>query len=436
MRIMLLIAVILPSAWPLLAELSEYEKQLLSTIPFYSTVAHEVEPLFATVTPTAYPETVIHSDVSNPLFRHYPALHETLSYIPLGDLPTPIHQCYTLGAPYPSTTVLIKHDGITGVHNADGTREFGGNKLRKLQYLLADALAHEHDAVITFGCVGSNHVVQTAVCAHQVGLSCYGMLKSQPNSHIVRRNLLLQHAYGSTITFSETLQARAHATLELCCEHKKRSGLLPYIIPTGGSTARGAIGYVEAAFELKEQIEAGLLAKPDHIYVTLGSCGTAAGLLLGCKAAGIETVIHCILDEPADTEKMWQRLQKLFHETNDLLIALDPTFPRCNVQAQDCIIVGTYSGTRYGLFTEACVDAIRTVQACEGITLDGVYSGKCMSALLADLENGSLQNSVVLFWNTFCAEEMTHITEHIDYHALPEAIHIYFEQDVQELDRI
>jgi 1-aminocyclopropane-1-carboxylate deaminase/D-cysteine desulfhydrase-like pyridoxal-dependent ACC family enzyme len=128
-------------------------------------------------------------------------------------------------------------------------------------------------------------------------------------------------------------------------------------------------------------------------------------------------------------------LQKLFTATNDLLTSLDPTFPRCTLTEQHCSITAAYSGTAYALFTEAGVDAINIMQSHEGITLDGVYSGKCMSALLTDLESGILANSVVLFWNTFCGEDMKHLTDQIDYHTLPEALQIYFEQDVQPLDQ-
>jgi hypothetical protein len=158
--------------------------------------------------------------------------------------------------------------------------------------------------------------------------------------------------------------------------------------------------------------------------------------LLGCKAAEIDATFHCVLDEPADKDTIWKRLQMLYRATNDLLISLDPTFPRCTLTEQDCCIVDAHSGTAYGLFTDACVEAIRTVQKCEGITLDGVYSGKCMSALLADLEKGFLENSVILFWNTFCAEDMSYITNQIDYHELPKAVHAYFEQNVQPLDKL
>jgi 1-aminocyclopropane-1-carboxylate deaminase/D-cysteine desulfhydrase-like pyridoxal-dependent ACC family enzyme len=179
-----------------------------------------------------------------------------LSYVALGDFPTPVYRCNNLCAQFPRVALFAKHDGLTGNLKADGTRNFGGNKLRKLQYLLADALAHGHSAVLTFGCVGSNHALQTAVCAHALGLKAICMLRPQPNSHVVRRNLLLQKLYESIVCLSPDRVIHGLMTAALSYDYKQRYGTFPYIIPVGGSCARGALGYVEAAFELKEQIDA------------------------------------------------------------------------------------------------------------------------------------------------------------------------------------
>jgi 1-aminocyclopropane-1-carboxylate deaminase/D-cysteine desulfhydrase-like pyridoxal-dependent ACC family enzyme len=379
-------------------------------------------------------QTLLAELSANPLFRYYPTLQDTLFYVSLGDLPTPVHYCADLSAQYPSARIFIKNDGVTGKLQPDGTRAFGGNKLRKLQYLLADALAHGHKAVLTFGCVGSNHALQTTVCAQSVGLDSICMLLPQPNSRIVRRNLLLQKAYKGTLIFSQTNLERALATTEICRAYEKETGLLPYIIPTGGSTARGAVGYVEAAFELKDQIERGVVPLPDHLYVTLGSGGTAAGLLLGCKAAGLDTNFHFILSAPEDQDIAWQKLETLFCATNDLLISLDSTFPRCEFTRDNCCIVDGYTGTEYGLFTPECIEAMHLIKTTENIELDGVYTAKCMSALLADLAAKKLDDSTVLFWNTFCAKNMTQKTDHVDYHELPKDFHVYFEESVQPLD--
>ncbi len=136
-----------------------------------------------------------------PLFSRYKGLSQTLSYVRLGDLPTPVIYCKRLSESFKGACVYVKHDGVTG-KSQDGTRSFGGNKLRKLEYLLADALAHGHTSVMTFGGAGSNHALQTAVCARSLGLRAISVLLPQPNSSIVRRNLLLQRDARADVYYS------------------------------------------------------------------------------------------------------------------------------------------------------------------------------------------------------------------------------------------
>jgi len=420
---------------PLCAELSDYEKSLVRTIPAYARLAEDEIASFESLDAHDYLEQVVCEEtIPNALFQHHPALRGKLSYISLGDLPTEVHHCSSINLQFPDVDVYIKHDGTTGRLDNQGNRTFGGNKLRKLQYLLADAIAHGHDTVLTFGCVGSNHALQTAVCARNLNLHCICMLTPQPNAYVVQRNLLLQQVYGAQLIFAENSLLRAQATIDLCTSCKSENKILPYIIYTGGSVPRGAIGYVEAAFELKEQILAGLLPEPDHIYVTCGSCGTAAGLLLGCKAAGISTKFHLVLEEPADVDTVHTRLGTLIRDTNDLICSYDSTFPQCTIDENDYELLAEYGGEGYGEFTVAGVEAIRAMSHLENIRLDGVYSGKCGSALFADLNSGKLQNTTVLFWNTFCGADMHTITDQVDYRNLPQALHRWFEEPVQLLD--
>ncbi len=376
----------------------------------------------------------------HPLFRRFPNMINTLSCVEMGDLPTPVLQCKNLSALFPNVTLYLKNDGLTG-KKVDGVRSFGGNKLRKLKYLLGDALAHGHTSVITFGCVGSNHVAQTAVCAQELGLQAISMMVWQPNSYTVRRNLLLQLQSKADIYNLSDRTLRALIATAVCCDYKQRYGSVPYVIPVGGSSAIGAIGYVEAAFELKDQIDAGLVPVPDRIYVTLGSGGTTTGLLLGLKAAGIKTKLYCILDEPESTPgSMAQKVRQLFEETNDLLLTCDPSFGRYTLEASDFEVFSGFSGEDYGLFTKAGVDAMRCVFEKEGIKLDGTYTGKCCSALFSHLNEDACSGKTVLFWNTFCGESVHDICASVhdgeSYKKLPTSLHSYFETDVQPLDFI
>ncbi len=221
----------------------------------------------------------------------------------------------------------------------------------------------------------------------------------------------------------------------ICYDYKQRYGSVPYVIPVGGSCPLGVIGYVQAACELKDQIDAGLLPLPDRIYVTLGSGGTAAGLLLGLKAAGIKTKVYFVLDEP-ETEpgRMIQKVHRLFTQTNELLHSLDSTFTLYTLEAQDYEVFSDTSGEGYGLFTQEVVDAITCIYEQEHIRLDGTYTGKCAAKLLQHLAAGQGKRQTVLFWDTFCGESFEEKCASVNYKELPQALHYYFETDLQPLD--
>ncbi len=218
-----------------------------------------------------------------PLFTRYPALKTHISYISLGTLPTPVQRVATLEQMYGIHNCFIKQDAATGGVDADGEQLFGGNKVRKLEFLLADALYHNAKSVLTFGCIGSNHAVATATYAQQCGLRCYCVLTPQLDNLVVQRNLVLMKAAHAEMIFSENSIMRRQDTINAFIDSKTNHGDYPYFIPTGGSVALGAVGFVNAAFELDAQIKAGLLPEPDFIYVAAGSFGTVAGLSLGLK---------------------------------------------------------------------------------------------------------------------------------------------------------
>lgn len=369
-----------------------------------------------------------------PLFSRYKGLSQALSYVQLGDLPTPIIHCKGLSDKFKGSCVYLKHDGVTG-KTQDGIRSFGGNKLRKLEYLLADALAHGHNSVMTFGGAGSNHALQTAVGARSLGLRAISVLLPQPNSFIVRRNLLMQQDAHADVYYSGDRDVLGLLAPVICYDYKQRYGSVPYVIPVGGSCPLGVIGYVQAACELKDQIDAGLLPPPDRLYVTLGSGGTAAGLLLGLKAVGIKTKISFVLDEPeAEPGKMMQKVHRLFTETNDLLHVLDSTFRKYELEQSDYEVYSDQSGEGYGLFTQEVGDAIRCIYEQEHIVLDGTYTGKCAATFLNHLAAGQGKGQTVLFWDTFCGESFESKCCSVNYKDLPQALHYYFETDVQSLD--
>jgi 1-aminocyclopropane-1-carboxylate deaminase/D-cysteine desulfhydrase-like pyridoxal-dependent ACC family enzyme len=340
-----------------------------------------------------------------PLFAAYPSLKTNTPYIALGSFPTPLQRLTALEKSYNIHNLFIKQDSLSGGIKADGAQLFGGNKVRKLEFLLADALQYNAKSVLTFGCIGSNHAVATATYAQQCGLRCYCMLKPQMDSPVVQRNLALMRSAGAEIIVSPDSLMRKENTIKAFSDSKKTHGDYPYFIPTGGSTALGAVGFVNAAFELGAQIKQGLLPQPDYIYVAAGSFGTTAGLALGLKAARIQSRIIAVCVEPEDEAgSVVQHINILFKQTNELLHTHDQTFPLFDGLADNVTVIHGFGGTCYGVCTQEATDAMHDVHEYENIILDGTYTGKAFAALAAHAQAGMLSNKNVLFWNTFCGD--------------------------------
>jgi len=363
--------------------------------------------------------------MNHSLFKRYPFLVERLPWIPLGEFPTTVEKLSGLCRRYDRDNLFIKRDDLS-------SPIYGGNKIRKLEFLLADALKQGVVRVMTSGGVGSNHALATALYARHVGLKAALMLYRQINSHAVRENLLMAHSCGADLFHHETYQEHLRAFEEIRQHYETTDGKSPYIIPLGGSSPVGAPGYVNAGFELAEQITAGALPIPSRIYLALGTMGTAAGLLLGLKAVGITTCLHAVRVVPpyvADRD----RFLLLFNQINGLLRELDPSFPLYSIEPGDLTIHHEYFGETYGLYTQEAIDAMALLRESDEIILDGTYTGKAFAAFLADVRSGN--DDPVLFWNTKNSRPLSKEALATDYRLLPAPFHYYFTEPVQPLDR-
>lgn len=338
------------------------------------------------------------------LFSEFPKLQDKVQYCLLANLPTPINRLQLLEQALDvNCRLYLKDDGQTGMKQ-DGVRDFGGNKMRKLEFLLGDAIFHGAQSVMTFGCTGSNHVVATGAACKKMGLECYGMLKPQPITDIALRNRKLMDVYGIQTFESATHQEREKKAIGVFIQKKQETGHMPYVIPTGGSCPIGAIGFVNAAFELKEQIENGIIPKPDHIYLAVNSCGTIAGLLLGLKAAGLEIKVHGIVVEPDNAENPFVRkIVALAKETNELLHLYDNQFPLFSWRDEEIDLAYEFTGPEYGVEIPAACRAKQLLFSTEKIELDPTYTAKAFAGLLKDVQESIQDDAVVLFWNTFCS---------------------------------
>ena len=329
-----------------------------------------------------------------PLFRRFPALASKLPYIALGSLPTPIERADALGAALGVPRLYIKRDDLSGP-------EYGGNKTRKLEFFLADAIAQHKKTVVTSGAAGSNHALATAIYARKLGLRAILLLLPQPNSDLVRRNLLADQLAGAEIRLAPA-QKRIKA-LEDDLVRKSAPGDEPYIIDAGGSSPLGNIGYVNAAFELADQIAAGQIPEPDRIYVAMGTMGCAVGLRLGIEAAGLHTKlipVRASTQEVATDPKMIA----MFNETNALLRSLDPSFPKLTLKPGETWIENGYLGAGYTIPTPKGKAAITLFKEHTGITLEPTYTGKTLAALIDAAPK--LSGEVVVFWNTFNSRKL------------------------------
>jgi D-cysteine desulfhydrase len=297
---------------------------------------------------------------------------------------------FGLSAYFHREDLFIKRDDIS-------SSPYGGNKVRKLEFLLADAKARGAVRVITSGAAGSNHALATALYAKKAGLSATLILFDQPPSAGIAENLLMDAAAGAEMIYRERYEEYGRTIADLRQLHNEKDDIDPYLISAGGSSPVGALGFVNAGFELKEQIDAGDLPEPKIIFVPLGTMGTAVGLLLGLRAAGLTARLVGVRVTPptlADPEKFRQ----LYCKSNELLRTLDPSFPDLCHSAGDFSFCNDHFEPGYGLASEAVNEAVALIRKTDGIILDHTYTGKALAALLADATR--FAEGPLLFWNT------------------------------------
>ncbi len=315
---------------------------------------------------------------------------------PLAALPTPLQDATrlrdALGGPTRCPRILIKRDDLTGL-------AFGGNKARKLEFLVAEALRERATTVITTGAAQSNHARMTAAAARAAGLECVLVLTSATTTPEMTGNLLLDHLFGAEVHIvpasdDPKLPFGADAAkVESLVSELSGRGKRPYVIPVGGSSAFGALGYVAGTLELLGQLfDAGINA--DYLYFASGSRGTQAGLALGARALNATYELRGIAVSGGEPEKIL-RASRVANEAAAVL-GID-----VHVDPADVTTDQSYIGTAYGVPTPGCLEAIRLLAGTEGILLDPVYSGKAMAGLIDHVRAGRLDGAqTVVFLHT------------------------------------
>jgi D-cysteine desulfhydrase len=352
------------------------------------------------------------------LERFFPGIARQLGRVVLTSLPTPVRRLDRLAREVANGRLWIKHDDQSG-------DLYGGNKPRKLEFLLGDAVAKRRSCVLTFGGLGTNHGLATTISARRVGLRTILVLVPQPVTDSVRRSLLLHYAYGAEMHFAASVPSAALITLRLCGRELLR-GSLPMIIPTGGSSALGAVGYVNAAAELAGQVRAGELPEPDYVFVPIGSGGTIAGLVLGFKLLGLRSrVVGTLVTDILPPSN--KSVAALANACLRRLRRAQPRIPETRVAPQDFDVVRGWLGRCYGDPTEEAVRAVALAKETEGVTLETTYSGKCMAALLSLAREPPYRGCELLFWDTYSSVDPAKRLDRLpDFHELPPAFHRFF----------
>ena len=349
------------------------------------------------------------------LFKYYQEMQSSLPYISLGNFPTLLRTFKNLSDFLGLNNLYLKDDGLSG-------DLYGGNKVRKLEFLLGDALKNNCSTVMTFGCAGSNHALATASYCRKLGLKSLLMLFPQENSFHVQKNILTDYFEKAEMYHYDDYLTMVKESEKIIEGYKKRGENI-YIIPAGGSSALGVLGFVNAAFELYSQIKNSEVPLPDMIFVPLGTAGTLAGLVIGCKALKIKTKIVGV--RVVDKEFMSKdNILSLCESSLNLLKESDKNFPNINITEDDFLIEDGFLGKGYGFTEDKSSKAADILKQTEKINLEQTYTAKNFGAFLKYAKENPNKN--MLFWNTLNGVDITEKTSKIDFRNLPKTLHRYF----------
>lgn len=336
---------------------------------------------------------------------------DAIARMPLADLPTPVSR-RPLRSGDETREIWVKHDDVSG-------RLYGGNKIRKLEFIFHRAALRKATRVATFGAVASNHALATALYARQLGLDCTCFLSHQDSSAKTARALATHLRLGTELVY---FGGDYRARIQILRRYAQRRNC--WLIPIGGSSWLGTVGFVNAALELAEQIEEGLLPCPDELYVATGTMGTTAGLALGLALAALPVRVQAVrvTDERFASKP---GLQRLIAKTAIMLRAQGTAIPanietKINIEFRDEYFAGGYARS------DAATERAVRIAADSGLELETTYTGKAMAALLDDIERPRFDGSKLLFWNTYNSRALPPNGD-MDIEALPEEFRRYFD---------
>jgi D-cysteine desulfhydrase len=310
----------------------------------------------------------------------------------LGAGPTPVRELAQLGEDGGRAPVWLKDDGAYSSH--------GGNKARKLEWLLGEAARRGKRTILTGGARGTNHGLATARFGRRLGMRTVLVLVPQPDTAHVRRQLQRMRDAGAEVHLPGGVRRAYLLAAGLMLARISPPLNLPYFLRPGGSVPLGCVGYVEAVGELGDQIAAGELPAPSHVVVALGSGGTAAGLAAGMKLFGMRSRLVCVLVNDL-TRVDAKTVARLARRTLRLLGRHGVNVEGIDVSSADIIVERAWLGPGYGHSTREAERATKLLAEREGLALEPVYTAKAMAAVLELNRRGAFGDGPVLYWHTY-----------------------------------
>jgi D-cysteine desulfhydrase len=366
------------------------------------------------------------------LFKKYPQLRDKVPWIPLlTNIPTPLERLTNLEKYFNLDygKIYIKRDDKN--HHI-----YGGNKIRKFEFLFANALKRKKKkAIVTYGGIGTHHgLASVVICSNfDPPIKCDLFLYKQPLTKQVQQSLLLFKYFGARLHLGKRDIGTFVKALFFWIFHRKYDFILPGGTPVfGRGTPLGTVGFIEATLELKEQIDNVLIPEPDIIFIAGGTIGTAAGLTAGCKLLGLKTKVYVV----AAYKHFIANSSNLIRNANKALKYLkkrDKKFPRIKITLDDFELIEGYLGSGYGYQTIKGKKAVETIFDLEGkergFHLETTYTGKAMAAMFDFLGKEENKSKIVLFWNSYNSNDLDKYLQKIkfDYKKLPKKFYKFFE---------
>ncbi|MFH1090948.1 MAG: pyridoxal-phosphate dependent enzyme [Pseudomonadota bacterium] len=347
------------------------------------------------------------------LFKAYPGLEGHIPWVSLVNAPTPVSRLEKLSVDL-GRDIWIKRDDLTSA-------DYGGNKPRKLEFLLAEAGTQNKKTLVTAGGLGTNHGLATAIMGRKLGFQVRLGLFEQPVTGQVLKHLRLFKAFGAEMKLCGRF---FEDTVEDCLGEEMNHPEV-YFIPLGGSNALGTLGFVNASLELAEQVKKGRMPLPEAIFVAAGTCSSFAGLLLGTHLAGLDTKVIGVRVTPEDTSNP-DRVMEFIQGAGELMRRHDPAVPERPITRDDVLLDHDQLGDGYAHVTGAGQAALEAMARRQSIRLDLTYTAKTLAALLNFVRTGPGRGPL-LFWNTYNSVDLSAVADKVDHRSLPREFHRFFE---------